>query len=160
MDNFHPDHLLLAAVIDRHHSENGNVPDTEDRIAGVDSFALVGASGFRARKLIEQRGIPADHKELEMLLAAFWRDGFAVGVRTHAAQERNAVSFIDSLTMAELSLRDCITIRADDGELVTGKVIELALLGDDMHDVRVTLELDNKTVLSFDRAPDHTIWYA
>lgn len=38
------------------------------------------------------------------------------------------------------------------GGWITGKVIELALLGDDMADVRITLELDgDKTVRSFDR---------
>lgn len=66
------------------------------------------------------------------------------------------MSFPDTVNVGELSLTDRVRIREGE-EWVTGKVIELALIGDDMEDVRVTLRLDNGTELMFDRTPDTTV---
>lgn len=70
------------------------------------------------------------------------------------------MSFHDTQRADEVTLRDRITIKADSGEWITGKVIELALLGDDMMDVQITILLDNETILRFDRAPSAPILYA
>lgn len=64
------------------------------------------------------------------------------------------MSFHDTQRAIEVSLRDRITLKTDDGEWVTGKVIELALLGDDFETVSITIILDNKTVLRLHRVPD------
>lgn len=70
------------------------------------------------------------------------------------------MSFEGYTTVAELSLTDRISIRdlaASYASWVTGKVVELSLLGDDMHDIRVMLLLDDGTTQNFDRAPDCTV---
>lgn len=64
------------------------------------------------------------------------------------------MSFTDTTTVKEVYLCTRISIRDDDDTWVTGKIVALELLGDEQRDVRVTLLLDNETVLSFDRAPD------
>jgi hypothetical protein len=69
------------------------------------------------------------------------------------------MSFTDYQRADETSLTDRLTLRTDDGGWVTGKVIELALLGDDMTDIRITLQLDNGTTLRFDRKPDTQLIY-
>lgn len=69
------------------------------------------------------------------------------------------MSFRDTQRADEVTLRDRVSIQTDDGEWVTGKVIELALLGDAMVNVRITILLDNGTVLWFDRAPAAPILY-
>lgn len=68
------------------------------------------------------------------------------------------MSFTDTITVGELHLASRVSIKAD-GTWVTGKVIELALLGDDMKDVRVTLLLDDETTRRFDRPPTTMVIY-
>lgn len=69
------------------------------------------------------------------------------------------MSFHDTQRADEVSLRDRISLQADDGEWVTGKVTELALLGDNWETISITILLDNKTVLQFHRMPDAPILY-
>jgi hypothetical protein len=64
------------------------------------------------------------------------------------------MSFTDCIRADEVSLKDRLTVETEDGNWVTGKVIELALLGDDMKNIGITLLLDNETVLRFDRKPN------
>jgi hypothetical protein len=69
------------------------------------------------------------------------------------------MSFTDLLAVAELCLGTRVTMRGDDAyaSWYTGKVTELALLGDDYHDIRVTLLLDDGTEVRFDRDPEHNV---
>lgn len=67
------------------------------------------------------------------------------------------MSFTDYGTVDELSLCDLISLQDDTKTWITGKVIELALLGDDMIDVRVTLETKTGETVRLDRAPNTMI---
>lgn len=69
------------------------------------------------------------------------------------------MSFHDTQRADEVSLRDRISVQTDDGEWVTGKVVELALLGDFFETVGITILLDDKTVFQFHRMPDAPILY-
>lgn len=69
------------------------------------------------------------------------------------------MSFHDTQRAAEVNLRDRISVRNDDGEWVTGKVIELALLGDKWETIGITILLDEKTIFQFQRTPDAPILY-
>lgn len=81
----HPDSLRLAVLIDAHDKANGNASDNDGKIAGFDDFALAGAAGHRAQLMLEGHGAlrktlsPQQIDELRRLMAAMWRDGFAVG---------------------------------------------------------------------------------
>lgn len=83
-----PDNFRLVALIDAHDQANGNAPHSDGKVAGFDSFALTGAADSRAQLMIEGHGTlrktlaPQQIDELTQLLAAMWRDGFAVGVRS------------------------------------------------------------------------------
>jgi hypothetical protein len=85
-----PDAFRLVALIDAHDKANSNTPDSSGKIAGFDSFALTGAAGHRAQLMIEGHGTlrktltPQQIDELTRLLAAMWRDGFAVGVSSQS----------------------------------------------------------------------------
>lgn len=84
----HPDSLLLAALIDAHDHANGNTPDSNSNIAGINTFALTGAAGARAQQMFDDHGSmaaslnPQQKKELVQLMAALWKDGFVVGARS------------------------------------------------------------------------------
>lgn len=69
------------------------------------------------------------------------------------------MSFRDTQRAIEVSLRDRISLKNDDGEWVEGKVVELALLGDDFQTVGITILLDDETILQFHRMPDAPILY-
>jgi hypothetical protein len=60
----------------------------------------------------------------------------------------------NTISVKDISLAARITIENDEGERFTGKVIELALLGDEMVDIQITLLMDDYTELSFARKPD------
>lgn len=84
----HPDSLLLVALIDAHDRANGNTPDSSGNVAGINSSALTGAAGHRAQQMFDGYGSmaaslnPQQKKELVQLMAALWKDGFAVGARS------------------------------------------------------------------------------
>lgn len=63
------------------------------------------------------------------------------------------MSFTDTGEVGELHLRSSISIKDDDGKWIKGKVVELALLGDDMLLHRVGLQTENGTVIWLDRTP-------
>lgn len=67
------------------------------------------------------------------------------------------MTFTDTGTVDELSLRDLISIKADDGNWLTGKVVELSLLGDDETDVRIGLKTSAGDTFWLDRAPGTTV---
>lgn len=69
------------------------------------------------------------------------------------------MSFHDAQRADEVTLGDRISVKNIDGEWVTGKVIELALLGNDFKTIRITVLLDDKTILQFHRVPDASILY-
>lgn len=85
-----PDTLRLVALIANHDDANGNTPDPDGKIAGYDNYALTGAAGRRAQLMLEGHGTlrktlaPQQQEELVRLLAAMWRDGFAVGARSQS----------------------------------------------------------------------------
>ncbi|GAA2720562.1 MULTISPECIES: hypothetical protein [Streptomyces] len=84
----HPDFLRLVALLADHDESNGNLPAADGTIAGYDSFALQRAAAHRARLMAEGLGTlrktlnAQQLRELQQLLAAMWKDGFAVGVRS------------------------------------------------------------------------------
>jgi hypothetical protein len=67
------------------------------------------------------------------------------------------VSFTDTGTVDELSLRDQISLRADDGNWITGKVVGLSLLGDDETDVRIVLKTSAGDTFFLDRSPETAV---
>jgi hypothetical protein len=67
------------------------------------------------------------------------------------------VAFTDTGTVDALSLRDLISIRTDDGNWLTGKVVGLFLLGDDETNVRIGLKTGTGNTLWLDRTPDTTV---
>lgn len=68
------------------------------------------------------------------------------------------MSFGDSVAVEELRLGSRISFWAEHGETITGKVIGLGLLGDDMRMVQVTLQMEpNGSVCDFDFAPDRVV---
>jgi hypothetical protein len=67
------------------------------------------------------------------------------------------MAFTDTGTVEELSLRDLISIEADDGNWVTGKVVDLSLLGDDEIDVRIGLKTKAGDTFWLDRAPETVV---
>jgi hypothetical protein len=68
------------------------------------------------------------------------------------------MSFTDTGRVDELHLCSRISLRADDGKSwITGKVIELALLGDDEVDIRITLKTKDGETIVLDRTPDTMI---
>lgn len=85
----HPDSLLLVALIDAHDRTNGNTPDSDGKTAGIDDFALIGAAVRRAQQILDGYGSmianlePQQKEDLAKLMAALWKDGFAVGARSH-----------------------------------------------------------------------------
>ncbi|MCQ1577241.1 hypothetical protein [Streptomyces parvus] len=85
MTPIHPDSLLLATLINTHDQTNGNAPDSKGKIAGYDSSCLLGAGGHRAQLMVKGFGTlrktlnPRQLEELHHILAAMWKDGFAVG---------------------------------------------------------------------------------
>jgi hypothetical protein len=89
MNHMHPDSLLLVSLIDAHDQTNGNTPDSDGKISGIDSSALTGAAGHRAQQMLDGYGSmiasldPQQKKDLVMLMAALWKDGFAVGAQSH-----------------------------------------------------------------------------
>lgn len=62
------------------------------------------------------------------------------------------MAFHDSVAVGELELAVRISIKHE-GVWLTGKVVGLALLGEDRHTVRVTLELADGRIRFFDRPP-------
>jgi hypothetical protein len=66
------------------------------------------------------------------------------------------VAFHDTGRVDELHLADTVSIRDDNGNWITGKVIELALLEDDPEGPRrVVLKIKNPDeTVSLDRTPD------
>lgn len=70
------------------------------------------------------------------------------------------MSFHDTQRADEVSLRERISLRNDDGVWVTGKVIELALAGDKWQTVAITIRLDDGTVARFSCMPDTPILLA
>ncbi|ANZ13371.1 hypothetical protein SNOUR_43695 [Streptomyces noursei ATCC 11455] len=52
----HPDNLRLIALITDHDQATGNAPDPAGKVAGYDSFALLGAAGHRAQLMLEGHG--------------------------------------------------------------------------------------------------------
>lgn len=69
------------------------------------------------------------------------------------------MSFHDTQRADEVTLRDRISVQNDDGEWVTGKVVELALCGDDFETIGITILLDDKTIFQFHRMPTAPILY-
>lgn len=67
------------------------------------------------------------------------------------------MAFTDYATVEELSLRDLISIQADNGNQLTGKVIALSLLGDDETDVRICLKTNAGDTYFLDRTPETTV---
>lgn len=68
------------------------------------------------------------------------------------------MSFHDTTTVGDLSLRDRITVQDDaTGIRHTGTVTEPALLGDDLCEIRFALLQDDGTGVFFDREPQHTV---
>ncbi|MGW3954619.1 hypothetical protein ACWEKM_27640 [Streptomyces sp. NPDC004752] len=88
MTQTHRDSLRLIALISTHDQTNGNAPDPEGKIAGYDSFSLLGAAGHRSQLMVEGFGTlrktlnPQQLDELHGLLASMWMDGFAIGARS------------------------------------------------------------------------------
>ncbi|MFH8257569.1 hypothetical protein [Streptomyces roseolus] len=86
-DHLHPDFLRLVALLADHDETNGNHPATDGTIAGYDSFALLGAAAHRAQLMTEGFGTlrktlnAQQLDELQQILAAMWKDGFAIGAR-------------------------------------------------------------------------------
>ena len=64
------------------------------------------------------------------------------------------MAFTDYIRVDELHLAARVSLKDDAGEWVTGKVIELALLGDDHTTHGVMLQLDKGAVVRLDRTPD------
>ncbi|MGW3390532.1 hypothetical protein [Streptomyces cinereoruber] len=87
-DLLHPDFLRLVALLSDHDETNGNLPAADGTVAGYDSFALLGAAAHRAQLMTEGSGtlrktLSAQQlDELQKLLAAMWKDGFAIGARS------------------------------------------------------------------------------
>ena len=70
------------------------------------------------------------------------------------------MSFGDTMRADEVGLRDRITVEhPDTGDWITGKVIELALLGDNWETVRITLITDTGFGVYINRTPDAPIIY-
>ncbi|MER5372761.1 hypothetical protein [Streptomyces sp. NPDC002553] len=88
MPSLHPDFLRLVALLADHDETNGNLPAADGSIAGYDSFALLGAGAHRARLMAEGFGTlrktlnGQQLHEFQQLLAAMWKDGFAIGARS------------------------------------------------------------------------------
>ncbi|WP_331731953.1 hypothetical protein OG613_49130 (plasmid) [Streptomyces sp. NBC_00015] len=84
----HPDNFRLRALLAEHDQSNGNAPGPDGKIAGYDSFSLLGAAGVRASMMFEGFGPlrkvlpPEHHEEIIKIMAALWKDGFAVGARS------------------------------------------------------------------------------
>ncbi|MFI6282908.1 hypothetical protein [Streptomyces sp. NPDC050988] len=102
MTQTHRDNLRLIALISAHDQTNGNAPDSDGKIAGYDSFSLLGAAGHRAQLMFEGFGTlrktlnPRQLEELHHLLAAMWMDGFAVGARSQQPSARHDGSTVQS----------------------------------------------------------------
>jgi hypothetical protein len=74
------DAYFLVGVLREHDEKQGNVPDSNGRIAGiVDNLSLSEAAHCRIREFLKESGTPAGRAQLEALLATVWADGFAVG---------------------------------------------------------------------------------
>lgn len=69
------------------------------------------------------------------------------------------MSSANTISVKNILLGSRITIEDDEGKRFTGKVIELALLGDEMVDTQITLLMDDYTELSFARTPDTLVTY-
>lgn len=89
----HPDNRRLIALLHNHDQSNGNEPGPDGKLAGYDSFSLLGAAGVRARMMFEGFGNarkilpPEHHDEVIRLMAALWRDGFVVGARSQQTDD-------------------------------------------------------------------------
>jgi hypothetical protein len=64
---------------------------------------------------------------------------------------------MNSVRADEVHLRDRITIKDSDGEWVTGKVIELALFGEQYETISITILTDFPRLVRDHFVPDHLI---
>jgi hypothetical protein len=67
--------------------------------------------------------------------------------------------FQDTQNAEDTHLTDIIQVQ-DDGEWVAGKVIELALIGEAMVNIAITILLDDKTIRRIERGPHDPISYS
>ncbi|MFJ5635234.1 hypothetical protein ACIQF5_21685 [Streptomyces goshikiensis] len=88
MTQHRSDSVRLIDLLTEHDRTNGNEPDSDGRTAGYDSFSLLGAAGVRSRMMFENYGplrqvlAPEHHEKVIQIMAAMWKDGFAVGARS------------------------------------------------------------------------------